>query len=272
MKKFFLFFCCYPLVSLSQEAISVSDFSFYKKISGSIETSIESNFYSPSSNEHALSSSLDMILAYTNSDKMTTNLVGGASKDLTDERTQAFNDTTIYLNRTLGSWKEHASFFGLLGTIIPTSETSRETNTLQGSFFISPRVILDLKAIGLKYMTFRYYLGATLNFHEYKYNIENKANNQVSSSHTFTLTYNPLEKIGLSYILKMVQGWTYAGNLSKPSYASALSLDGNIIKNLDYSVGIATEASMYKATGNDSNIKIYDSVKTTMFVSLTTSF
>jgi len=268
MKKFFLFLCWYPLLLQAQETFSFSDLSFLKNFNASFDLSAESNLYAPSSFEYSASTGVEMTLGYVISDKMTTTLVTGVSKDLTDERQQELSDTSLYITRGIGTWKDHATFTGIGGIILPTNETSRETNTLKGALFFSPGVSVDLKSIGLKYVYFQYYFRGTLAFHEYKINLENKPNNQVNTSHSFSLSYYPMEKLGLTYTLKMTQGWTYSKNLSQPQYSSTLSLNGNITRNWDYSLGFSTRGKMYKSNGVDSNMKIYDSASTTVFVDL----
>ena len=251
-----------PFMAMGQNETSVSS---EKKWAMTFDSSTESNFYEFSSPDHSASTGLEITAQYKNNEEITTGLTVGANKDLTAERAETLNDSTLFVGKKLKDLSDVTSLLGLVKVIVPTNETSRDVNTLRGGLALSTALKSDLKAIHLKYVEFKYTLSGSLYFHKYTSNIDGVPNNQKKLGNTFLFTYSPFEKTAFSYEFSVAQKWTYFGRTDGPTYGNTLSVAQTLSKNTEFDFGITNKGNVYKANGIDNNLSVYDSSTATVF-------
>jgi len=259
----FVVFLALPFLAIGQNETSVAS---EKKWAMTFDVSTESNFYEFSSPDHSASTGAEITTMYTSDDKINAGFTFGANKDLTAERAETLNDTTLFVGKKLKDWNDITSLLGLVKVTLPTNETSRDVNTLRAGLTLSTALKSDLKSIHLKYVEFKYTLSGSLYFHKYTSSIDGVPNNQKRLGNTFLFTYSPFEKTAFSYEFSVAQKWTYFGRTDGPSYGNTLSVAQTLSKNTELDIGISNRGNVYKANGIDNNLSIYDSATATVFV------
>jgi hypothetical protein len=139
-----------------------------------------------------------------------------------------------------------------LGTVVPVTEKSTETDRLQGTLSTSNGIAFS----GL-YFNLTYKLGLVRFFHEFTQNAEGSPNLQYRISHLLDLKIPITDQFSLSTVGAYRTGWTYKG-FERFGFIFDADLNYDLNKNLAIFIGTSTDGNALKSNGVDSNITVFD--------------
>lgn len=139
-----------------------------------------------------------------------------------------------------------------LGTIVPVSQKTVETDRLQGSLSTSNGIAYS----GL-YFNLTYRLGFVRSFHEFTQNAIGAPNIQYRISHVLDLKIPVTEKFILSAVGVYRNGYTYQG-FQRFGFIFDADVIYSFNQYLTANIGTSTDGNALKSNGVDSNISLFD--------------
>ena len=190
----------------------------------------------------------------------------GGFKDFEDKREWFWSDSSLGISTSLGSLGD-VSVSGTLTSIIPLSEQSRDYRGMQTGFVVYPSFTLPLTEYGLKGVSVNYRPTASAYFHKYEVSLGGVSNTQYSLSHRLRLSYAISSKFSLSISTTYQRSWTYVGN-TQDTFGFDASLGYAPNNWLSLELGSTTSGTPLKANGTETELTLFDTRETLLYLAL----
>lgn len=184
------------------------------------------------------------------------------SKRFSGEERLDLLDTIVRYERSLGTWLKLKNRLRV-SAILPTNDHNHETTSFVGGVSAQLRSGLSLnKSIYANLVnTLRW------NFHEYRVSELAGINIQSTLSSSVNLSYTVMPKLVLSSAMGLRLAKTYENNI-KNSYNFDLSASYSVTDKLSVGGGYGVNASLTKADGRSSNLRLFDERDAGYYVNL----
>lgn len=194
-------------------------------------------------------------------------IVGGYSRDLRNETSSDFADTSFSLRRTYAVG-ETLSLSPSVTAIAPTSKESQIVNNSNGA--LRAGAALGHTSARLIGWEAGLSLSAGQNFHQYDTATTGRPLSKYTFNQTVSTSYT-YKKVGVSGSFSHKNGWSYEGTL-RESFEHTEELGWQISRMFSAALGHTNGGSIFKANAQDNNIELISENSSLVYGALTVGF
>ena len=230
----------------------------------------ESNFEKQDSYDKSSGFIAEGYITYRINDDYRTQLFISGEKNFTGGRQEITRDSRLSLiGKTYSLYKQALTFTPSIIGVIPTSETSKDTDKLRTAIELSPSFNYRTN----NYITLSYIPRFKKNFHEFETNRNGVTLTDYSVLHFMFASFNFTEKFSFNPGLIYVNAWNYNGRRVADSYLAILGLSYAYDTTTSFTVGVRTDGTVVdKERGRNENVEFYNTDRSIGYINLSKSF
>jgi hypothetical protein len=209
--------------------------------------------------------SMDLTInpSYKINESLTASLKASLSKELSGVQNTTASNTTLGLSIKGHKFSETITSAHSLSAILPTDQEVRERDHLRGAIGVSNGIAYKGDYLSLKYL-----LGLSKNFHEFNMNSEGLFLNEYRISNTAEIEIPVTEKLSLSATGIYRISFTYEKD-QRYGFEIHSDINYEFNQNLAANLGVSNDGPALKPDGVDSNIAVFDEKSSTLRAGLT---
>lgn len=230
-----------------------------------LSNSFNSSLHSSSDEDHAFDTDIAIQPVYSLSNGAILTAYISGNKDLKGERLFSWNDVVLGISKTMVKQGDF-SMSGKISSYIPLSESSKDDRKLQTGFAIGPSFSYGFADQGMENLSMLYSPSIRLNFYEFETSLKGRSNTQYSLRNTLGFSYSMTESLDFSLTGRYARNFTYNGN-QKDSYELSQELGMTLTPETSLAIGHITGGSPLAPNGENTDIDIFDSRESTIYIS-----
>ena len=230
----------------------------------------ESNFQKQDSYDRSSGFVAEGYITYRINDDYRAQLFISGEKNFTGGRQEITRDSRLSLiGKTYPLYKQALTLTPSIIGVIPTSETSRDTDKLRTAIELSPSFNYKTN----NYITLSYIPRFKKNFHEFETNRNGDVLTDYSVLHFMFASYSFTEKFSFNPGLIYVNAWNYNGRRVEDSYLAIMGLSYAYDTTTSFTVGVRTDGSVVEnERGANENVEFYNRDRSIGYINLSKSF
>ena len=234
--------------------------------------SLNSTVDKPDAFEHSVASSVTISPSYKLSKHFT--LMGnfGVVKNLDGLLEERLQNGFVGLSFPLAKHQQIVTVGGSLRAYLPLDEDNRDFDTFRTAVQAGTNTNVDLKVIGLKYVSLSYGNSLTRNVFKYKQDRRGGPNRQYVFTNSLALTYTPKEKLSFSMSFANTHSWSYSNNRLADMFSIGQSISYAVTPQLSIAVGHTNGGTTFTSNGVDPNVKLFYDYTSMVYSSLAYRF
>lgn len=200
----------------------------------------ESNFYE-SQFDNSQGATLEAFLGYKINEGYRMQLFISGEKGFTQGRQEITRDSRLsIIGKTYSLIKDRLVLIPSIIGVIPTSESSKDDNSLQTALELSPIFSLTIN----KFLNFTYIPRFRKNVHEFETNSKGEFSTDYSLLHFMFLSWAISDKLSFNPGLIYVNSWGYDNNKKADAYLSLLELSYSVDPKNVLSLGVRNSGEL----------------------------
>ncbi|EQC47842.1 hypothetical protein M899_2140 [Bacteriovorax sp. BSW11_IV] len=239
-----------------------------KKFGASLSLTTSTSVLETDSYDSYVTSSAQLAVSYKLTDKISLKANGSVDKNFKGERDQSFSSAYLGVSAPLKDFGTTISTAASGGYYFPVNADQRRNTSYNGRALGKLSANIDLRKVGLKYVSLSLSTAFAKNFHEFKRTASNGANTNYYITNLVALTYAPFAKGGLTAYFSNTTKWDYENERGSDSFALGQSFDWSFDKNFAISVGHELGGKTYGYTGRQFDVSLFDKSKSSVYTSL----
>lgn len=239
-----------------------------KKFGASLSLTTSTSVLETDSYDSYVTSSAQLAVSYKLTDKISLKANGSVDKNFKGERDQSFSSAYLGVSAPLKDFGTTISTAASGGYYFPVNADQRRDTSYNGRALGKLSANIDLRKVGLKYVSLSLSSAFAKNFHEFKRTASNRPNTNYYVTNLVALTYAPFAKGGLTAYFSNTTKWDYENERGSDSFALGQSFDWSFDKNFAISVGHELGGKTYGYTGRQFDVSLFDKSKSSVYTSL----